>query len=188
MVTDLADHSEQKLHKILHNLTVSLPKLTNPSIHLLGPYSVQSVGAAYWTQYWIGCHSDTVYQHAGTHFCRPRKDYRQSQLHLISIQQLSGIWTQDLKPTTLTIKPTPGILAAWGIEGSASHRNGSYSQIFLRQESDPEAAILINHQARHQSQLPCPSWLLTELSIQTHWVWVEHRFLPLFKQRLLVQI
>ena len=45
-------------------------------------------------------------------FCRARKDNRQSQPHLVLIQQLSGISTQDPRiqsPPPLTIKPTPGI-------------------------------------------------------------------------------
>uniref|UniRef100_A0A8C4Q2C8 Armadillo like helical domain containing 3 n=1 Tax=Eptatretus burgeri TaxID=7764 RepID=A0A8C4Q2C8_EPTBU len=44
----------------------------------------------YWAESWTGRHSDTAYQQAGTHFCRPWKDGRQST-HPVLIQQPSGI-------------------------------------------------------------------------------------------------
>ena len=55
----------------------------------------QSSVLGYWEQSWTGRHSDTGYQQADTHFCRPRKDDRLRQPHLVLIQQPSGIWTQD---------------------------------------------------------------------------------------------
>ena len=47
-------------------------------------------------------------------FCRPWKDDRQSQPHLVLIQHPRGIWTQDAwirSPPPLTIMPRPGIQA-----------------------------------------------------------------------------
>ena len=38
-------------------------------------------------------------------FCRPRKDDRQSQLHLVLIQQPSGIWTQDPRISNPLLEP-----------------------------------------------------------------------------------
>ena len=37
-------------------------------------------------------------------FCRPRKDDRQSQPHLVLIQQQNGIWTQDPRIPRITCK------------------------------------------------------------------------------------
>uniref|UniRef100_A0A8C4QYA5 Uncharacterized protein n=1 Tax=Eptatretus burgeri TaxID=7764 RepID=A0A8C4QYA5_EPTBU len=44
----------------------------------------------YWAQSWMGHHSDTGYQQAGTHFANLRR-MTSSQLHLVLIQQPSGI-------------------------------------------------------------------------------------------------
>ena len=58
----------------------------------------------YWAQSWTGRHSDSIpaWWHS---FCRPRKDDGLSQPHLVLIQQLSGIWTQD--PRTPSPPPEP---------------------------------------------------------------------------------
>ena len=46
----------------------------------------QSSLLGYWAQSWMGRHSDTGYQQAGTHFFQPRKDDRLSQPQLVLIQ------------------------------------------------------------------------------------------------------
>ena len=97
------------------------------SIHPLVPSSVESVGAAEAVSWAIGHNPGRVAtptqdtrmaqsSPASWHsFCRPRKDDRLSQPHLVLIQQPSGVFfnsgLQDPKPATLTIKPTPGIVS-----------------------------------------------------------------------------
>ena len=76
---------------------------------------------SYWAQSWTGHHSNIEYLNGSIipaswySFCQPQKDDRLSQPPLVLIQQPSRIWTQepgipwDPKPSTQTIKPTPGI-------------------------------------------------------------------------------
>ena len=88
--------------------TQATPNGYYPStIHPLGPYYVQSIGAAKAVSWAIGYNPGWVAtlmqdtrmaqssQQAGTHFCRPRKDDRLSEPHLVLIQRPSRIWTQD---------------------------------------------------------------------------------------------
>ena len=65
----------------------------------------------YWAQSWMSHHSDAGYSNgliiptSWYSFCRPQKDDRPSQLHLLLIQQLSRIITQDPRIPSPSPKP-----------------------------------------------------------------------------------
>ena len=73
----------------------------------MGPYPVQSVGAAegvswaIWAQSWTGRHSNAGYSNGSVipgswySFCRPLKDDRLSKPYLVLIEWPSKIWTED---------------------------------------------------------------------------------------------
>ena len=68
----------------------------------------------YQAQFWTGRHSDTVYQHAGTHL--PTSEGWQAELTPPGINSTAE-WglnsgSEDPKLTTLTIKPTPGTISS----------------------------------------------------------------------------
>ena len=67
------------------------------TIHCTERRCCRSTLLGYWAQSWTCRHSAAVYWNGSIipaswyRFCRPRKDDRQSQPHLVSIQQPSGI-------------------------------------------------------------------------------------------------
>jgi len=83
---------------------ISVPAITWIPIQCIGTtlcaerWCCLSSLLGYWAQFWTGRHSDTAYQQAGNHFVK------QSQPHLVLVQQQNGIWTQDPRIPRITCK------------------------------------------------------------------------------------
>ena len=111
----------------------------------------QSSLLGYLVHPWIIHHSNTGYSNGSTipaswySFCQLQKDDRLSQPHLVLIQWQAGFEPQTLgsKPTTLTIKPTPGIVCTSQkfIHTFSSHYPADISPSLIHPLNNPSLSI-----------------------------------------------